>query len=164
MQCARSETIGVLDGNEKENKTKYFECEVGTTQPKTTTVTKQPIEQMQRMEESRGIRREPEWYRQHWLAKSLFSTLLLFSPFFSLHWWLLLLQHTMVKWMLQPIHMMTALSTNSVAIYDFVMHSSEVFAHWLCVDDMNARRERFAIDINICCCWYRHHHASVNVV
>lgn len=104
------------------------------------------IEQTQRMKESsvwKGIER----YRQLRLAKSLFSTLLLFSLFFW-SWWLLL--HSSLKRMLQSIRTMTALFTNSVAIYGFVMHSS-VFAHIGCLCAVCRRHEceTFAIDINV---------------
>lgn len=54
------------------------------------------------------------------------------------------------------------LFTNSVAIYGFVMHSS-VFAHIGCVDDMNARQETFANDINIAAAAARHHHNANGV-
>lgn len=118
------------------------------------------IEQTQRMKESsvwKGIER----YRQLRLAKSLFSTLLLFSLFFW-SWWLLL--HSSLKRMLQSIRTMTALFTNSVAIYGFVMHSS-VFAHigclFVCVSTTWMR------DIcnrhQCCCCCCRHHHNANGV-
>lgn len=101
-------------------KIKYFKCEVGTT-IETTTVTKNTSKQTHRMEES-IVCREIERYRQHWLAKSLFSTLLLFSLFFIGD----CCCYTKTKRMLQSIHKHDDGTIHKFCCYlrFYVMHSS----------------------------------------